>query len=248
MRDHAAVHGAPAKSVPASKKDVQEKPVKGSPVTKKPPPLPQAIKAPTVVLPKVKSHSKDYDLVDLAPSEYEDVAQGPKTEKPGVPSPATYRSNPPTIARRVPPPPLKPPPSLPDAPHWCKCSKCLHGENTICCTAVPEVVSLTIRITGQEAQCITETQLFRQVILTEAGLEYGDYLNKKYLQKLEKGQDKNSIYRHLAYDAFINLVSCRYNTVCKNLVLPACVVQSIRRAYPKTDGAGYRGFVKSKSK
>ena len=226
----------PVKSSPGP----QEMPKKGSPKFVRPrEPVPAVNTLPTIK----SAHSKVYDL---AQSEYEDVAQGPKTELKPTLSSAIYKAKN-MITRPVPPPPTKPPPSLPVAPHWCKCTKCTDGEHTVCCTGVPEVNSLTIRITGQEASCITDTQLFKQVILTEAGLEYGDYLNKKYLQKSEKGADRNSMYRHLAYDAFINLVSSRYNEGCRNLVLPACVVQSIRKVYPKTNG-GYRGFVKSKDK
>ncbi|XP_063683271.1 mucin-2-like isoform X1 [Bolinopsis microptera] len=128
-------------------------------------------------------------------------------------------------------------------PTWCSCACCSHADHTgmICCASSPELVFLFDN--GEE--CVTNTLLFNQVVLNKLGLKYGDWVGKKWLMRKENvDHGCNRAYRHLAYNAFVNLVSSQIKKQWSHKVLPSCVINAIRKVYPSRDGA-YSGIVRS---
>ena len=131
-------------------------------------------------------------------------------------------------------------------PTWCRCSQCSHSDQTgtLCCAKLPE---LSFLLENSE-KFVTNTLLFNQIVLNKTGLKYGDWVGKKWLLSKEVHRDECSSahrsYRHLAYNAFVNLVSSELRAQWSHKVLPSCVVSAIRRVYPSGDGA-YSGIVRS---
>jgi hypothetical protein len=129
------------------------------------------------------------------------------------------------------------------SPTWCKCGECSRTDDTgkVCCAKTPELRFLF----ENKVQCVTETLLFSQVVLSKSGLKYGDWVGKRWLLSQENGEDSsNRAYRHLAYNTFVNLVSSHLREEWSHKVLPSCVVNAIRRVYPSADGV-YSGIVRS---
>ena len=128
-------------------------------------------------------------------------------------------------------------------PTWCSCACCSHANHTgmICCANSPELVFLL----EDGDECVTNTLLFNQVVLNKLGLKYGDWVGKQWLMRKENvDHGCNRAYRHLAYNAFVNLVSSQLKKQWSHKVLPSCVINAIRRVYPSRDGA-YSGIVRS---
>ena len=128
------------------------------------------------------------------------------------------------------------------APSFCKCTLCKHSDTgLVCCAKVPELLFLF----ELNEVCVTRTALFQNMVLSKAGLKYGDWVGKKWLcTELIHENKNNRAYRHLAYNAFVNLVSSHMRKQWSRKTLPCCVVLEIRRAYPSTDGS-YSGEVRS---
>ena len=121
-------------------------------------------------------------------------------------------------------------------PKWCICGFCsLTDTGQVCCAKDPELVS---HFQSNDV-CLTRSSLFEEIVLNKCGLRYGDWLGNKVLSKKD-----NQEYRHLAYNAFVNLVSAQLTKHWSHKTLPSCVVSRIRRAYPSPDAA-YSGLVRS---
>ena len=131
-----------------------------------------------------------------------------------------------------------PPPRRENNPHWCECSKCWSSANgSVCCTKYTELSFLS----NKNCDCVTESLIFKQVVLSKIGIMYGDWMGKKLF---DSEGSSTKLFRHLAYNMFVSLVSSNIRKHWSNKSLPSCVVGAIREKFPEKN-AEYTGSVKS---
>ena len=127
--------------------------------------------------------------------------------------------------KNAPPPP---PPNPGDtSPEWCKCNACWPMPNEIenvCCKRVT---------------CITRFQAFDNICLDRDILEV--CIEARCDIRADEFDFSKESFRKAAYRQFV-LWRCGKLGWGKRRVVPSCVVLSIRRIYPSTDGQymGYR--------
>ncbi|XP_008189958.1 P2X purinoceptor 7-like [Acyrthosiphon pisum] len=110
--------------------------------------------------------------------------------------------------------------------NWCSCGYCkgmLSDIKCLCCNELPNLE----KIREQEGKCITLHQS----------------INKK---KLGQHHPENKMWRCICYKQYTSWVNSWIAMGKGNrVVLPACVVQKIRKEYPEPNGI-YVGFKNSK--
>ena len=123
----------------------------------------------------------------------------------------------------------------------CQCQSCsmefsdVVGSDSCCkCNKIIELLG--------ESGCITETQKFRALVLDKDILLYSRYLfamairDKQEKEAYLRRDMDNTMLRHLAYKSFIAMMLCRHLGRHKRIELPNCVVSTIRKIFPDSNG------------
>jgi hypothetical protein len=128
--------------------------------------------------------------------------------------------------------------------NWCLCNECESmptDTESLCCHE-----SETISSVRRSLQCITLHESFGHYVLSIEGLNIARHsfiLHSKDSEVRAKFRDtSNKMYRHVAYKQFVYWINS-WVTLGKNnrIVIPSCVIKSIREEYPEADGI-YTGY------
>ena len=125
-----------------------------------------------------------------------------------------------------------------------KCTSMGSERDLVCCCE-----SMTIQRHRGDLKCVTDGEMFKNLVLSEEGLKYSRYIFSLTIDDAEKRANYLKMemtpkkWRFLAYKAFINLISSQDFDRRVRYVLPSCIVSAIRETFPNTDGSAYRGFI-----
>lgn len=131
--------------------------------------------------------------------------------------------------------------------NWCTCGGCQvmpTPEENLCCREQSLVKVLIDNC--YDISCITEHPKFERTILDQHSLNILRYTlsmrEKNVTERKKYDNDCNRLWRHLAYRQFCLWINS-WNSMRKyqRLVLPSCVVNTIRDLYPEDNGL-YVGF------
>ena len=129
---------------------------------------------------------------------------------------------------------------------WCKCEKCTPctGKEAVCCQDKLELSELV-----HDGQCVTDQSFFQAQLLSEDGLQYNRFIIASLIQdatsrdKFLRRPFDNTLKRHICYRNFVAFTNGGQPMGRNNrMVLPRCVVNKIREAYPDPHDnySGYR--------
>lgn len=131
---------------------------------------------------------------------------------------------------------------------WCKCGNCTQMPTLIqlkcCCDETVDLTNFQDEKFQQKAACVTESTVLRDHVLHKVTVELGWFSSQQYRggtgDELLFSNMTNINYRFFAYRSYINFVH-GYLGKRQRRVIPACVVNYIRRLWPDPSGE-YVGF------
>ncbi|XP_078362184.1 P2X purinoceptor 7-like [Oculina patagonica] len=137
-----------------------------------------------------------------------------------------------------------------DVSDWCKCSNCsleliTKPEECWCCTDIDRCHERMYEV-EKEGQCITEHPGYAACclnswVLSTAAIGLKTKAKKSYATtKTDKNAAEPEFMRSVAYRQYVRLVY-EYIGASHRIPLPNCVYNSIRKAFPNTDGQ-YTGY------
>ena len=118
---------------------------------------------------------------------------------------------------------------------WCHCNRCRPmptAQEQLCC-----------RLEDGDCILIEHAGPINQLVLSRRALEVAVHNHNEYCVQNDDPNSNNTL-RHMAYRKFI-LWRRGFLGAGNRVVIPSCVVWSIRDRYPSADG-NYKGFVPSR--
>ncbi|XP_052778727.1 P2X purinoceptor 7-like [Mya arenaria] len=126
----------------------------------------------------------------------------------------------------------------PEPSNWCQCGKCVQTTviESVCCCSIDLVQA---RMMEQQVSCISDHEGFKSNCLNHWVIETSFF---EYLQRegppLED-TPMNETYRYVSYRRFARFI-WKHLPKHSRKVLPLCVVNAIRQAFPSEEYCGFK--------
>ncbi|XP_048742687.1 P2X purinoceptor 7-like [Ostrea edulis] len=120
---------------------------------------------------------------------------------------------------------------------WCECGLCQvmsSSAECVCCTEI----SVVDQARG-DLECITQHQTFKDNCLNTRVLEVSLYDYVQSEGPLDDNEPIHEVYRYIAYRRFVLWVWQKLGKGNRK-ILPACVVTTIRNAFPSEQYTGFK--------
>lgn len=129
--------------------------------------------------------------------------------------------------------------NIPSDLDWCSCENCTIMPTARECKCCNFYTAIVFRLEEASVKCITQHEGFVANCLNRLVLETSFY---EYLHEngpLDENELIHKVYRHLAYRRFVRWIWQRLGKNNRR-ILPSCVVNKIRTAFPSQQYCGFK--------